>query len=243
MSKNVGGSTSQSQMDQLRALEMEKEALKEGEYRELFSNLIRKHSSTLLTELSINKDQEYKEEMKILKNVLSMEQNAILSGMAIGLTAFVSLRFGPKWILKSSKVGSQKLQEKLSQQQQQSQKKALLQKATAFLIESTFGLWAGWKAYHGFFATTLSNGNGNHSYEQSLADIPLVSGKSKLSESLCNDWIQITKHQIPSAFWEYQKDNQNNGNSSWKYIQRFADNCMQRQALEKDGMKNQRKDS
>ena len=237
MSKDVDGNKSQSQVDQLRALEMEKEALKEGEYRELFSNLVRKHSSTLLTELSMNKDREYEEEMNVLKNVLSTEQNAILSGMAVGVAAFVSLRFGPSWILKSSKAGSQKLQEKLSQQQQQPQKKALLHKATSFLIESTFGLWAGWKAYHGFFSTNLSNINSNQNYERSLADIPLVPGKSKLSESLCNDWIHITKHQIPSAFWEYQHDNQNNRNSSWKYIQRFADNCVKRQSLEKDKMK------
>jgi len=61
---------------------------------------------------------------------------------------------------------------------------------------------------------------------QTTADIPLMEGKSNISDSLCGDFIQ-EYNNIRPAFWDEYKDD------SLTYLQNFIQNCQKRQAYER----------
>ena len=73
---------------------------------------------------------------------------------------------------------------------------------------------------------------------EGIADMPLVEGKSMLSEQLCTDFI--TKHKTyPNQLWKYSKDHKDEEDVDlWLFsIHRFVQNCKRRQAYEQSLIK------
>jgi hypothetical protein len=83
---------------------------------------------------------------------------------------------------------------------------------------------------------------------EAVADLPLVQGKSRISDALCADWVRITTREIPPSFWQVlnqsstaTKDSDSGGDGgdglkeerTWLAIQRFAQNCMARDRIRK----------
>jgi len=54
------------------------------------------------------------------------------------------------------------------------------------------------------------------------ADIPLIEGKSEISDTLCDDFIHLYHDTIPSKFWT------ENSGDALKTITRFVENCEKR---------------
>jgi hypothetical protein len=67
-----------------------------------------------------------------------------------------------------------------------------------------------------------------------LARIPLSPGKSRVSEALCKDWINITNDVIPSEFWHNLNQAETNMKNQQllRAIYAFSGNCMKRERYE-----------
>jgi hypothetical protein len=64
---------------------------------------------------------------------------------------------------------------------------------------------------------------------ETVADIPLLSGRSAISDTLCTDFIE-NYHRLPKSLWHHErlKDDDLSRN-----IKRFVENCMKRQQYER----------
>jgi hypothetical protein len=97
---------------------------------------------------------------------------------------------------------------------------------TAFFVESTFSLWFGFRCYN-----YASHYYSDTSWE-AIAELPLVRGRSRASEALCPEWIQVTNTQVPNEFWKALDENQLNDGRTWRVIRQFSVNCEKRLELE-----------
>jgi len=61
-----------------------------------------------------------------------------------------------------------------------------------------------------------------------LANLPLVQGKSQISERICPPWLEVYQ-TLPRVFVEEKKRNENKSSSGlWTNIDKFAINCQRR---------------
>lgn len=97
--------------------------------------------------------------------------------------------------------------------------------ATGLVVEGSFSIFIGYGAYHR--AAEYSQ----DTYEM-ISKVPLCSGRSAVSESLCDDWIDITKRLVPPLFWQNVRDGTVRDERAWKAIQSFSDNCVRRRQYE-----------
>jgi hypothetical protein len=93
-------------------------------------------------------------------------------------------------------------------------------------VEGTFSLWVGYRAYNYF------SHRSQDSYEV-IASIPLCKGRSRISDALCDDWVDITKNQIPSKYWKNLEIEPGlRDKRTWIAILHFAQNCVKRDIYE-----------
>jgi hypothetical protein len=93
------------------------------------------------------------------------------------------------------------------------------------LIEGGFALWVGHRGYD--YASHQSKG----SYE-TISEIPLCKGRSRMAEALCPDWIEITQNQVPRSFWTAFENEELRDERSWSAIRQFSVNCEKRLVVE-----------
>lgn len=94
------------------------------------------------------------------------------------------------------------------------------------LVESLFAVWVGSRGYH--IASSYTEGT----YEM-VSQIPLCPGRSSVSEALCDEWIDITRTQVPSTFWQnLDAEKGLQDIRTWRAIQAFAENCVKRKTYE-----------
>jgi hypothetical protein len=98
--------------------------------------------------------------------------------------------------------------------------------AVAFFIEGMFSLWAGFRCYD--YASHRSQG----SWEV-VSQLPLCKGRSRISEALCPQWVEITNSEIPDQFWKALEEDKLRDKQTWKAIYSFSKNCERRWAAEK----------
>ena len=220
----------------------EKELMKENLYRNQVQNILRKHRGILQAAYSPSSTEvvskygedpslikkQYAAETAIIERVMANERSAFLCGIALSGLVFASVRYMPRYL--AVRINPQNAK-KLKEADEIAEKAGTrwMQKAAAFTFEASFSAWAGWRGYN-----IVSSQNSNNSYEE-IAKIPLCSGRSIVSETVCSEWTDLVHKQIPSSFWE----NLDNGEECrlkdpqrWRSVRDFADNCIKRNAYE-----------
>lgn len=97
--------------------------------------------------------------------------------------------------------------------------------ATGLVVEGSFSVFTGYSA----FQRTAEQSE--DTYEM-ISKVPLCSGRSAVAEGLCDDWIEITRNQIPDLFWQNLQDETLRDVRAWKAIHQFCDNCTRRRHYE-----------
>ena len=87
-------------------------------------------------------------------------------------------------------------------------------------------MWAGFRAYD--YASHQSTS----SYTM-VSQLPLCKGRSRVSEVLCDEWIDITNKQMPNEFWKAHQSGLLRDGKTWTAFHQFALNCQKRHAFEK----------
>ena len=103
----------------------------------------------------------------------------------------------------------------------------------AFLFEGMFGFWAGWRGYHMGLSMQTQD------MVEEITKIPLVEGRSIISDELCHDLNTLIHDEIPKVFWKNLDVNKNNSyedglkhEETWRNIIKFCDNCSKRKVYE-----------
>eukprot|EP00593_Proboscia_inermis_P007050 CAMPEP_0171312410 /NCGR_PEP_ID=MMETSP0816-20121228/22657_1 /TAXON_ID=420281 /ORGANISM="Proboscia inermis, Strain CCAP1064/1" /LENGTH=278 /DNA_ID=CAMNT_0011797759 /DNA_START=156 /DNA_END=992 /DNA_ORIENTATION=- len=206
-------------------------------YINKFKNILRSHQGifTQMTTISNEDDLAVSHcaESDLLRRALQIERNALAGGIVIGLAAFASIRHGPSFIVRS--FGTEKNAASLLKSENLSRKdsKYFLRSFVRLSVEGAFGAWAATKTY----AAVSRYGSSNDVYDE-IGRIPLISGRSVLSDGLCQEWI-VAHKEIQSDFWktvasEDRREAQLRDPRAWKAIHSFAENCFKRRAYEKD---------
>ena len=199
----------------------------ESLYRNEFRNLLRQNPN-IFTSTPFDPSQ-YEAENAILKRVMNAERIAAALGFATFLVTFVSIRYGPTQFL--MKFGSEARVKAYHDSQRKFQEKNnnLLGHSIEFvfgILQASMAGWVGVRAYE-----TVSTRQ--HSSLDQIAKIPLVPGRSALSDALCSEWVQ-TYRNIPLQFWKEPHPSQ-----EWRAIRMFAIHCQQRMEYEKRLQRNQ----
>jgi hypothetical protein len=105
---------------------------------------------------------------------------------------------------------------------------------TANVVEGLFSVWLGYRCYDylSHSPSTTTNSDTAPDSVDAIAALPLCRGRSKIAEALCPDWIDVTQHQIPKAYWNALDDGRLRDERTWRAIQRFSVNCERRKAAE-----------
>jgi hypothetical protein len=219
----------QKQADTMATLVVEKEKAKESTYRSLYKTLLGKHEGILIdnknSDLTTLKD--YEEETALLRTAIISERNAWILGITMGIGAFISIRFLPRYYIYrfggKEKYNKLKEAEALSRQDRSSW---LARSAIGALIEGSLSFWIGVRAYQ--MASQTTEGT----YEI-IAQVPMVKGRSIVADKLCAEWVQITKRDIPPAFWENLDEGNLQDTRTWTAIRAFSQNCIKRKLYER----------
>lgn len=193
----------------------------ESLYRNEFRNLLRQNPNIFTSTHS--DPSQYEAENAILKRVMNAERIAAASGFATFLVTFASIRYGPTQFI--TKFGSEARVKAFRDSQRKFQEKNnnFLGHSIEFvfgIIQASMAGWVGVRAYE-----TVSTRQ--HSSLDQIAKIPLVPGRSALSDALCSEWVQ-TYRNIPVKFW-----NEPHPSQEWRAIRLFAIHCQQRMEYEK----------
>uniref|UniRef100_A0A7S2UMQ2 Uncharacterized protein n=1 Tax=Attheya septentrionalis TaxID=420275 RepID=A0A7S2UMQ2_9STRA len=199
--------------------ETNKERLNQSNYRQLFSDLLSRQKGLLSK--TVEHPEQYAAELKLIKNILTAEREAILIGVLVGVTAFASFRYLPNYLVKrfggETKANALREAENMSR----TQEFYYLRTATGLLFEGLFGVWVGHRGYQ--VAVNQTKGT----YEE-IAKIPLCEGRSNVAEGMCEEWMQLANTKVPRNFWQIVENEDVSDARTWKAIRQFADNCQKR---------------
>mmetsp|Transcript_13002 Transcript_13002/g.27672 ORF Transcript_13002/g.27672 Transcript_13002/m.27672 type:complete len:259 (+) Transcript_13002:121-897(+) len=217
----------------------EKERPKETQYLTKVYGVLRKHKGFLTnypgsgtlsnTEEEVRLRKQYASERAIFEKIAKNEVTAFACGLALSALVFTSVRYAPRYL--AVKIGGKEKERALKEADEISRKSNTrwIQQTFAFLVESSFGAWAGWRGYN-----IISSQNVD-SYEL-IGKIPLCAGRSVTSDTICSDWVAVVHNEIQPEFWQNldAKDGEKklNDQRKWKAIRDFADNCVKRKAYE-----------
>ncbi len=219
----------------------EKELLNENLYKNRIQSILHKHKRLLLAAYEVSpsdtiegsRDQahiknQYASERAIIDRVIANERSAFLCGLALSGFAFVSLRFGPRYLI--SKMNPDKLKRLVDAEAVSFKTKSRwIQKSVTFIFEAALSGLVGWRVGY----SKMSSQNAN-SYEE-IAKLPLCSGRSSVSDTACSDLVDLVHNEIPHSFWENLDDNEGNrlqDHLRWQAVRAFADNCIKRKTFE-----------
>ncbi|KAL3784193.1 hypothetical protein HJC23_001392 [Cyclotella cryptica] len=215
---------------------------KELHYRNRVQELLRKHTSLIhrsSTEESNSSEtnQQYAPEQRLIDRIVSNERTAFMYGIALSGIVFASVRFGPRYL--AVKIGGREKERVMKEAEEVARKEgtAWIHKGAAFIVETSFGAWAGWRGYN------IVSSQNNDSFE-AISQIPLCAGRSIIADKVCSEWVDLVHKEIPSEFWQTldSKECRLQDEARWRSVRDFADNCVKRKAFEdayrkKHGMK------
>lgn len=221
--------TNEKQFQSLHTKAMQaKELENESKYKQLFIDLIVKKKSQIVN--AIGSSDEYGTETNVLKKALDIERNAIVSSVAVGITAFLTIRYLPHVAIRL--IGGESRLNALREAEKKAKKapNALFKSIGSFLFESTLGFWAAYRGYH------LALDMKSDDVYDDLVNLPLCTGKSQVSDVICNEWINIVNYQISDDFWANVNHNSSGGNLKnedfFRAVLGFKDACMKRRRYE-----------
>lgn len=225
MSDETAQNGDSSQFKSLKKLNIEKERLKERKYRELYTALFRKHNG-ILSAVGKENAADFQEERRLLDMALKGERIALLVGTVAGVTTFASLRIFPRIFIR--KYGGEEKMKALLLADEDAKKSihGVIRQLLGILIEGSFAIWLGTRSYN------LISEMSRDTYDM-IAEIPLVAGRSIISENLCKEWIDVSHNTIPSAFWENVDAGTVKSPTTWRAIQKLCDSCVKRGIYEK----------
>lgn len=214
-----------SQFKSLKKLNVEKERLKERKYRELYTALFQKHKG-ILSAIGNENAGDFEEEKRVLDMALKGERSALLVGIAVGVTTFASLRVLPRIFIR--KYGGEEKMKALILADDDAKKNihGVIRQLLGIFVEGSFAVWLGTRSY------SLISEMSRDTYDL-IAEIPLVAGRSIISENLCKEWIDVSHNTIPSTFWENVDAGSVKSPTTWRAIQKLCDSCVKRANYEK----------
>jgi hypothetical protein len=237
-----------------------KEALsKESEYRSLYRALLQKHNGLFFLPTSSTSEETYKhyeEERDWLRQILKNDRRNMLCGVAALGGSFFCLHYFPKLAIRY--IGGMKMwkiyytaETKLRQDPAMYQAKRFIE----FVVQGGLSIMISIRVYSSLSSSTSFSSSSPESKStlEMLSEIPLVGGRSALSEELCPEWVKITNQDVPQVFWDNLDISDatpfNSGQQSvndpklWKAIQNFSRNCIRRHLYERQiGEENYRKE-
>ena len=198
-----------------------------NKYRNLYRALLMKNEGVLKENKDVEHLQDYQEESILLRNLFVAERNAWVMGITVGLAAFVSIRFLP-WYCIWRFGGAEKLKRLEEAEERSRQNKTKwVQDAIGTAVGGSLSFWAGLRAYQ------LAGQTSDSTFE-GISQIPLVRGRSLVAEKVCPEWVQITRRDIPQAFWDNLDDaNSLQDERTWHAIRTFSQNCIRRKLYER----------
>ncbi len=204
-------------------------------YRNQCRSLLRQHPNVFSSSADGAVDPSlYAAESAILKSIMQAERTAFASGFLTFLATFLSIRYGPTLFI--TKFGSETRVKAFRESQKKfnQQNDNFLGHSAQLTINVIIASMAGWvgKRTYEIISTRQEN-----SFSQ-IASIPLVPGRSAISDALCPSWVE-TYRNVPLTFWK--------GNSGdmreFKAIRLFAIHCQQRMEYEKRLLRKHRSDT
>ena len=203
-------------------------------YQQFMSILLDKISNNKSSRLAdLSDSPEYSAERKIISGIIN---NGFVSGLAVGVGSFLFLRKGPRliqgFLSRRSSHGQPTgggyqfdMRNPSKQLIQEQRPNPAIPRPGIFLRTVKFGLDAfvsvslgmyGWM----FFTNTEKQLN-------DFSEIPLVEGRSMISDELCDDFIDVYR-AVPKRTWDkYDK-------GKTVIIGQFVRNCLRRKAIEKE---------
>jgi hypothetical protein len=226
-------SNPQREQDQFKVLKsranVKKEGEKEGFYKNLFLDLMKKHKDTLFNFSIPHNANDYNKERLIIKKVMEIERESIVGALAVGVTAFLTVRYFPRFAVRM--IGGDA---KIRAMEEAEAKQTFLKAAGSLLFESTVGIWSAYRGYH--LAASMRSGN---IYED-VVNLPLCEGRSIVADTICNEWQDIIRYKIAPEFWENLNSTQSEEGEQiklknpefFKGVLEFNQACRKRKAFE-----------
>jgi hypothetical protein len=193
--------------------------------RDKFRALLRQHPNVFSSFASGDVDPSlYAAESAILKNVMQAERVAFAYGFLTFIATFLTVRYGPTYFIKTfgGEARAKALQE--SQKLFNEQNNNILGHTAQLMVAVMQAAMAGWVGKR-TYETISTRQESNFSQ---IASIPLVPGRSALSDALCSSWVEAYR-DVPLSFWKEKSTDKREFNT----IRLFAINCLQRQEYEK----------
>lgn len=226
----------------------ENETQNEGTYRKYFEDLMRKNSdlfdaTNLFMEQHVEQKMHFQAETDLLRNALKTEMKATLSGLGYGVLAFCSIRYAPTYLTRVIGGPQRARQLQLAEEKSKKTRQGRIRNGFTLIFETLFSLMVGRKCYD---ITVKEDGE---IYDK-IVKIPLVQGRSIISDKLCPEWIDRSYNQIPKKFWDnvsnqliedelsdssfidsLQKSKTVSDPKTWNTIALFAENCKRREVF------------
>lgn len=220
----------------------------EGTYRKFFEDLMRKNSdlfdaTNLFMEQHSGQKMHFQAETDLLRNALKTEMKATLSGLGYGVLAFCSIRYAPTYLTRIIGGPQRARQLQLAEEKSNKTRQGRIRNGFTLIFETLFSLMVGRKCYD---ITVKEDGE---MYDK-VVKIPLVQGRSIISDKLCPEWIDRSYNQIPKKFWDnvsnqliedelsdssfmdsLQKSKTVSDPKTWNIIALFAENCKRREVF------------
>ena len=164
------------------------------------------------------------------KQLVQINNNGMGAGLIIALGSFLFLRRGPK--IFANYLSKKKAQEFSSSQPMGGYKfdppdMAVRRKPGLIFRTFKLGLDLFVSTSMGMYGSAIWTDK--NKLMNDLANIPLVEGKSIISEELCDDFIDVYRH-IPKRTW----DKYDGKSEPLDAISLFVKNCLKRHAVEKE---------
>lgn len=139
------------------------------------------------------------------------QRDSLIGAAVLGIAAFATVRYLPNFGIRviggKSRFEAMKAAEAKSYEASPSL--AFARSVFALALEGSFGFWAAFKGFGmavdkqvTIDTVTAESSTGAGTIQEEIIKLPLVQGKSLVSETICDEWTKNVKHRVPKDFWK-----------------------------------------